>query len=164
MVLFYDCGVTDSEKSLSFQPFCFCEINTAIKPGPAPREAFWGRAFPNYCLCSPSEGCAPKESNRLSATGVHFGVCAPKILLVPPSPSGSKVSFQNKKREWMPRRSLRFCGRWRLFLVFIPEFEGKNWEPHHIRFRRAPQAVNVPPPPERELCPERRQTARIHGA
>ena len=42
-----------------------------IPAGPVARGAFRGRA-------RQITACAPKESNRLGATGVHFGACAPQ--------------------------------------------------------------------------------------
>ena len=51
---------------------------TDRESGTAPRGAFRGRV-PQIIACAlPSEDCAPKESNRPGATGVHFGPVPPQ--------------------------------------------------------------------------------------
>ena len=69
------------------------------KADPEPRVAFRGRALPPSEKYVPSsEYCAQKESNRAGATGVHFGACTSKILLVIPSSVG-KVLLQDEKHK-----------------------------------------------------------------
>ena len=61
-------------------------INRSGSTGWKEGEGHFGAVPPNHCLCPSSENCAPKESNRPGATGMHFGTCAPPT-------SVSKVSF-----------------------------------------------------------------------
>ena len=94
--------------------------------GPVPWGVFQGLAPPNDCLCYPSEKCAPKrglcppKSNNLVPLKCILGPVSPKILLVPPPPSESKVSFQEEKHKWTRAKDLFFglppwiCGQeWR---------------------------------------------------
>ena len=77
------------------------QVLIRFQAGPAPRDAFRGRAPKSLLVPSPSEkceDCAPKGSNRTGATGVHFGACPSKNTACS-SPSMKKISFQDEKNE-----------------------------------------------------------------
>ena len=132
------------------------------RPG-APGEGGISGPYPQTRNVSPSEDCAPQISNRLGATGVHFGACAPQSTAsAPPPPSVSKVSIQDEKHEWMPRWNLRFCAKDLLFFVFTVEFVGKGRDPHHKIASRPARLWTCPS--RRALCSKSRQMTPIHRA
>ena len=112
-------------------------FSSGYKPGSAPRGAFRGRAPPTHCLCPQEKNVLPqatilppKESNKPSATGVHFGVCAPpKILLVPPKREqslvpGRKTRVNAKTKPKISRQDL-------FFRSSSLNLWSKHRDPHH---------------------------------
>ena len=74
----------------------------------------------------PSEDCAPKESDRLGATGVHFGALPPKNT-VPPKREESLVPGRKTRVNTITK--LKLLHR-KPFFIVTPEFVGKNQDPH----------------------------------
>ena len=113
-------GVDECENQTKTQKFSNCEIglilikplSLACWPGRTYRiqarrhgGAFRGRAPksllvpPKREICLlPSEDCAPKESNRPSAIGVHFRKCAPPKHYLCPSPQTS-VKYRSRTKN-----------------------------------------------------------------
>ena len=108
-----------------------CNLSTGYWSG-ATRRAFCILVPRNHFLCRPSKKWAPtpskdrspKQSNRSSATGVHFGACAPPKCCLCPT-SLSKVSFCDENTSERHNEDLDFATKTD-FLVFTPEFKVKT--------------------------------------
>ena len=122
-----------------------------------------GPCQPEISYCAPpSEKCASKA--RVVPGNNVTGPIPLECILgpVPPQntacapPNVSKVSFQDEKHECPPRSSLSFAPK--TFVLFRPSTlnSGARSEIPTIRFRRIPPRNMNVPPPERDLCPEKR--------
>ena len=111
-----------------------------FNPDQSPLGPFRGGATQITACAPPARNVPPKQEMCPQARIVpQTKVTGPVPLecisgLVPPQntarapPSVSKVSFQDEKYEWRPRRSLRFNAE-DPFFVFTPEFVDRD--PHH---------------------------------
>ena len=87
---------------------------------------------PKQEMCPSSEDCAPKESNGLGATGVHFGPSSPTKCWFSPRNSWARTVF-----------SCRFRDK-DFFLVFTLEFKRK-------KFCAPTKIVYMPLPPSHAI-------------
>ena len=77
-----------------------------IVSGPAPRGAFWSRAFPSENCAPSSEECAPKKLTDSVPLECSLRLETPKILIISPKIREQKAFFR------------RFCGEDLFFCFF----------------------------------------------